>query len=197
MSRIVFERCVSCHRPEGTAFPLTTYQDAQKHAVAIKDAVLSRRMPPWGGVKGFGAFSNDESMTQEQISLVSDWVEGGMVKGNNPNALPPLPKFNPRPAGVTIPKDALRVTGPATVTHAVTIAALYPEHVPTSASSIQIVAALPNRDVVPLVWLYEFDDRYRHQFVFRKPIELPAGSVIQGVPRDVTIVLIPLARTTK
>jgi len=79
ISRIVYERCASCHREVGTAFPLMTYQDAQPRASAIKDAVLSRRMPPWGAVKGFGNFRNDQGLTQEQITLISDWVEGGMI----------------------------------------------------------------------------------------------------------------------
>ena len=60
-----------------------TYQDAQPRAVAIKDAVMARTMPPWGAVKGFGEFRNDQALTQEQIELISDWVEGGMTKGNN------------------------------------------------------------------------------------------------------------------
>ena len=54
ISRLIYDRCASCHRPEGTAFSLMTYQEAQPRAVAIKDAVLARQMPPWGAVKGFG-----------------------------------------------------------------------------------------------------------------------------------------------
>ena len=59
ISRIVYERCASCHREGGTSFSLMTYQEAQPHASAIKDSVLARRMPPWGAVKGFGDFRND------------------------------------------------------------------------------------------------------------------------------------------
>src|SRR4051812_28761112 len=73
MSRIVFDRCASCHREGGTSFSLMTYQDAQPRATAIKEAVLSRRMPPWGAVKGFGEFRNDSGLTQEQIELVAAW----------------------------------------------------------------------------------------------------------------------------
>src|SRR5678816_2807434 len=52
ISRLIYDRCASCHRPEGIAFSLMTYQEAQPHAVAIKDAVMARTMPPWGAVKG-------------------------------------------------------------------------------------------------------------------------------------------------
>src|SRR5258706_12780966 len=67
--RLVYDRCAQCHRPDGSAFSLLTYQDAQPRATAIKDAVLSRRMPPWGAVKGFGDFRNDTGLTQEQVEL--------------------------------------------------------------------------------------------------------------------------------
>src|SRR2546428_1977813 len=110
VSRIVYERCASCHRVGGTSFSLMTYQDAQPRASAIKDAVLSGRMPPWGAVKGFGHFRNDQGLTQEQIALISDWVEGGTTKGNNPNALPPPPKFD-KPPQLEIPKNAIVVSG--------------------------------------------------------------------------------------
>jgi mono/diheme cytochrome c family protein len=50
ISRIFFDRCASCHRPGGSSFSLMTYPDVQPRAVAIRDAVLSRRMPPWGAV---------------------------------------------------------------------------------------------------------------------------------------------------
>src|SRR6185436_19410930 len=114
VSRIVFERCASCHREGGTAFSMLSYQEVQPHASAIKDAVLSRRMPPWGAVKGFGAFRNDQGLTQEQIGIISDWVEGGITRGNNRNALPPAPKFE-APARFVVPADAVAITGTVTL----------------------------------------------------------------------------------
>ena len=54
---------------------------------AIKEEVLERRMPPWGAVKGFGQFQDDQGLTQEQIGLIADWVEGGAPEGDP--ALPP------------------------------------------------------------------------------------------------------------
>src|SRR5688572_7316428 len=77
ISRIVYDKCASCHRPGGPAFSLMTYGDAQPRGNEIKDAVLARRMPPWGAVKGFGDFKNDQGLMQEQIELVARWVDGG------------------------------------------------------------------------------------------------------------------------
>ena len=84
ISRIVYERCASCHREGGSSFSLMTFQEAQPYASAIKDSVLARRMPPWGAVKGFGNFRNDAGLTQEQIGLVADWVEGGITARQQP-----------------------------------------------------------------------------------------------------------------
>src|SRR5262245_22819009 len=50
-------------------------KDVQPRAAEVKAAVLSRRMPPWGAVKGFGEFRNDQGLTQEQIGLITDWIE--------------------------------------------------------------------------------------------------------------------------
>src|SRR5262245_48453489 len=115
VSRLVFSRCASCHREGGTSFPLMTYQDVQPHAVAIKEAVLSRRMPPWGAVKGFGSFRNDQGLTQEQIELLTRWVDDGAPRGNNPRQLPPAPRFD-EPEAVTLPKGTILVSGERVLT---------------------------------------------------------------------------------
>jgi len=189
ISRIVYERCASCHREGGTSFSLMTYQEAQPRAAAIKDAVLSRRMPPWGAVKGFGSFKDDQGLTQQEIELIADWVEGGATRGNNPKALPPVPTFEP-PVRFRLPKDALVVTDGLTLHQPLTVAGVYPQHVPQGAS-MQIVAVRPNGDVEPLIWLYEFKDSSRHPFLLRKPLDLPPQTVIRGVGPDAAIFLIP------
>jgi len=53
---ISHERCASCYHDGGQAFSLMTYAAARPWAVAIKQEVLERQMPPWGAVKGFGDF---------------------------------------------------------------------------------------------------------------------------------------------
>lgn len=187
VSRIVYERCASCHRPGGTAFSLMAYQEAQPRAAAIKEAVLSRRMPPWGAVKGFGDFRNDQGLTQEQIELITDWVEGDTPRGNNPNALPAPPKFDsssPR----ALPPRGVVVSGDVTIDRAITLDGLLPEKVPDGAS-MQIIARLPNGSIAPLLWLYEYRDSYRHPFLFRRPIELPPGTMIRGVQPGARLLL--------
>src|SRR5580704_14912216 len=90
ISRLVYKRCASCHA-EGSSVPLVTYEQSRPWAKDIKEEVLERRMPPWGAVKGFGDFKDDRGMTQEDIELISAWVEGGAPEGN-PKFLPDKPK---------------------------------------------------------------------------------------------------------
>src|SRR4030095_4565368 len=105
ISRIFFDRCASCHNEKGTAFSMMTYAEARPWAVAIKEEVLSRRMPPWGAVKGFGDFRNDQGWSQEQIELITSWVEGGVPEGNAKD-LPAKPKLT-RPETSTTRKNQL------------------------------------------------------------------------------------------
>jgi hypothetical protein len=46
VSRVVYKRCASCHRPEGKAFSLLTYEEARPWAASIQEQVLRRQMPP-------------------------------------------------------------------------------------------------------------------------------------------------------
>jgi hypothetical protein len=55
---------------------------------------------------------------------------------------------------------------------------------------VRITAALPDGTGEPLVWLHQYDQRYRHPFLFRTPLRLAAGTVIRGVPNDVVVGLL-------
>jgi len=192
ISRLFFDRCVTCHREGGTSFPLMTYQEAQPRAVAIKDAVLSRRMPPWGAVKGFGEFRNDQGLTQEQVEIVSSWVEGGAPRGNNRRMLPDEPtKFDPPPSAPgRLPSGTLVAAHELRLDHDVVLDGLLPEGV-RRADTMKITAVRPDGSVEPLVWLYEYDERFRHAFLFRKPMRLPQGTIIRGVRAPARVALLP------
>ena len=61
---ILDARCGACHSSRGSApIPFTTYEDVRPWARAIKEQVLSRRMPKWHAARGFGAFTDDPSLT--------------------------------------------------------------------------------------------------------------------------------------
>jgi hypothetical protein len=146
-------------------------------------------MPPWGAVKGFGDFRNDQALTAEQIELITDWIQEDTPKGNNPRMLPPPPKFPPAPA-TAVPPDAIPVTDALVLKSPIVVDGLLPQH---AADGTQIVAVRPDGRVVPLLWLYGYEDRYRHPFLLRKPLALEAGTIIRGVKAPANVLLLPAA----
>ena len=91
--RILQRNCLSCHHAGGLAFSLATYDEARPWAKAIKEEVLEKRMPPWSAVKGYGDFSNAPTLTQRDVDLIVNWVEGGAPKGDDKD-LPSEPLFS-------------------------------------------------------------------------------------------------------
>lgn len=78
---ILQRRCFSCHTPDNVAFPLTTYAEARPWAQAIREEILTRHMPPWVAVPGYGRFANDPGLTQGEWDLLVAWVDGGAPSG--------------------------------------------------------------------------------------------------------------------
>lgn len=91
---ILQRRCQSCHRPgEIGPMPLLTYAEARPWARAIRQAVLTGKMPPWFAARGEHAFGNDARLSQREIALIDEWSRAGAPQGN--------PKDAPAPPGFT------------------------------------------------------------------------------------------------
>jgi hypothetical protein len=199
VSRIVYRNCASCHHPGGSSFPLMTYQQARPWAEAIKQQVLERRMPPWNAVKGFGDFKDDRGLTQEDLEIVGEWVEGGAPEGN-PIYLPAAPDFNASdlsahsfgsqdPAGGRAGEKRLSVSGQKVLGHAVEALGLEPEIAPGT-GALQVVAAQPDGAVEPLIWVENFNSNCKRTYYFREPMFLPAGTRITLSPPQGRVSLI-------
>jgi hypothetical protein len=186
--RIIYSRCASCHRPSGSAFSLMKYEEGRPWAKAIQEEVLERRMPPWGAVKGFGDYRDDQALTPEQLELIAEWVDGGAPEGEEKD-LPPTPKFDAVPASDHYP-DAIAVSGDFKLKSELMLDGLVPQKVPEKAS-LQITAELPDGSVAPLLWLFPFKPAYAHPFLLRNPVQLPSGTIIRGVPPEATVLLLP------
>lgn len=91
--RILQRNCISCHHEGGAAMSLATYEEARPWAKAIKEEILEKRMPPWHAVKGYGEFLNQPALTQHEIDLIVNWVEGGAPKGDEKD-LPKTPLYS-------------------------------------------------------------------------------------------------------
>src|SRR5579863_10356348 len=72
---ILQQHCQSCHRPgEIAPMPLLTYGQARAWAGPIRGAICNKTMPPWFADPHYGRFSNDPSLTEEEIQTISNWV---------------------------------------------------------------------------------------------------------------------------
>ncbi|MEO7155982.1 MAG: cytochrome c [Vicinamibacterales bacterium] len=81
IAQIFQKKCFQCHTDGNVSVPLTTYREARPWAVAIKEEILEKRMPPWGAASGYGHFANDMSLTGREISLILSWADGGAPSG--------------------------------------------------------------------------------------------------------------------
>ncbi len=90
---VIFNNCVSCHRPgEVAPFSLLTFDDAKKRADQLAEVTQSKYMPPWKAEPGFGEFVGARHLTDEQIALFGQWIKAGTPEGD-PKDLPKMPKF--------------------------------------------------------------------------------------------------------
>lgn len=191
ISRLVYNRCERCHRAGGAAFSLATYAEVRPWAAAIKEEVLERRMPPWGAVKGFGEFKNDQGLTQEEIGLIAEWVEGGAPEGD-PKLLPKVQEFaGERPArlGPVIP-----VEGGLTLKAGITLAGIRPQKV-ADGESVVVTATRPDGSVEPLLWLYSYRAKFPHTYWYKAELRLEAATRIEVTPSGAaTMALLTKAR---
>jgi len=86
---ILQEHCQSCHHPNAIApMPFATYDQTRPWAYAIREQVLSKKMPPWFADPRFGRFSNDPSLTPDQIATLSSWADAKAPAGQRRDAPP-------------------------------------------------------------------------------------------------------------
>jgi hypothetical protein len=181
ISRIAYRSCIPCHHEGGPAFPLVRYDQARPWAKAIKEEELSRRMPPWNAVKGFGEFRDDAGLTQAQISTIADWVEGGAPEGN-PSYLPPAPRTAEPKDVLPAPGESLTVSGPLLMlTRPVVVAAIRAPKLPPG-GTVLIVAVRPDGVAEPLLWVRNFNPAADRIYWLLKPVRLAAGSRIEVTP---------------
>jgi hypothetical protein len=188
ISRLVYKRCASCHRDGGSSFSLLTYAEARPWAKAIKEETLERRMPPWGAVKGFGSFRDDQGLTQEDLELISAWVEGGAPEGD-PALLPKTPEFKTA-APVTKAGPEVLVEGTLTLKAPLQLAGIRPKSL-GAGKSVQVIAERPDGSIDPLIWIYNYNPAFAHSFFLKHALDLPTGTrIVCSPPGAGTLALI-------
>jgi hypothetical protein len=88
---ILQNHCQECHRPgEIAPFSLLNYEQTRPWAKAIKSDVLTQKMPPWFADPHYSHFSNDRSLSKQEIATITAWVDSGAKEGDAKDA--PKPK---------------------------------------------------------------------------------------------------------
>lgn len=109
---ILQQHCQACHRPgEIAPFPLVTYDQTHRWAGLIRDAVQQKKMPPWFADPRFGHFSNDPSLTPQEIETLSSWASAHTPAGDVHDA-PAPPHWT---VGWNIPQPDLVIEMPRPV----------------------------------------------------------------------------------
>lgn len=86
---ILQAHCQACHRSgEIAPMPLMTYQNTRRWSAAIRQAVESRKMPPWFADPQYGRFANDPSLSAAEIDTLARWADANSPAGNPADAPP-------------------------------------------------------------------------------------------------------------
>lgn len=88
---ILQRQCQECHRP-GEVAPMSflTYTETRPWAKAIKEAVLTRKMPPWFAEPGHRALANERRLTPEEIDTLVNWANNGATEGDTKDKPAPV-----------------------------------------------------------------------------------------------------------
>lgn len=88
---VLQKNCQSCHR-SGEAAPMafTSYKDTRPWAKAIKQAVVSKTMPPWFADPAHGKWANDRTMSIADSEVLSRWADTGAREGRKEDAPAPV-----------------------------------------------------------------------------------------------------------
>ena len=78
---ILQEHCQTWHRPgEVAPMSLLTFSDARPWARAIREAVLTKKMPPWFADPHYGSFYNDRTLSQGDVDTLVAWPTTDLPK---------------------------------------------------------------------------------------------------------------------
>lgn len=90
---IIYKNCSGCHRPGFSGpFPLLTYADCKLRGANIKFTTKARFMPPWPADATYQHYVGEKFLSDTDIALIAQWVDGGMLQGDVA-MVPPVPAF--------------------------------------------------------------------------------------------------------
>ncbi|MFZ1686215.1 MAG: hypothetical protein WAU70_02265 [Flavobacteriales bacterium] len=92
---IVYSHCTTCHHEGGAGhFSLMTYTDAYSKRGDMQLLTTARIMPPWPPDENYRSLAHERSLTQDEIDIISEWVNGNAPEGVPGNAPTPPEYLN-------------------------------------------------------------------------------------------------------
>jgi len=85
---LIQQKCVSCHSAGNIGpFAMSSHKKVKGWSEMIREVVLAQRMPPWHADPHFGKFSNDRSLTADEMSKLFAWIDLGCPRGEGEDPL--------------------------------------------------------------------------------------------------------------
>jgi hypothetical protein len=168
---------------------LVSYEDARPWAKAIREEVLTRRMPKWHAARGYGQFANDRSLTPFEIALFVAWVDGGAVRG--PTRMPVeassagAENRSPRVRRVRMRCESDRLPQGR-------LLAVRPRLDEGASAGISVVLPDGSREIV--AWIRGFEKKFEETYWLQDPVVLPAGARLDVEASGRCRVVVSLAR---
>lgn len=80
---ILQRNCMPCHFHDGPApFPLTSFDEVLPKAKMIAHVTTNRIMPPWPADPTYSHFANETYLSEDEITMISEWVANGVKPGD-------------------------------------------------------------------------------------------------------------------
>ena len=85
---MLIDNCVACHRTGGIGpWQMSSYDMIKGFAPMIREVVRTQRMPPWHADPHYQAFSNDRSLSKDEVKTLVHWIEAGAPRGSGGDPL--------------------------------------------------------------------------------------------------------------
>jgi hypothetical protein len=85
---ILMGKCIACHQAGGVApWAMDSYDRVKGWSAMMREVLMNRRMPPWHADPAIGNFSDDRSLSGQQMRTLVHWIDAGAPRGEGPDPL--------------------------------------------------------------------------------------------------------------
>ncbi|HVY90303.1 MAG TPA: hypothetical protein VG942_15645 [Hyphomonadaceae bacterium] len=94
---IIADKCVACHTQGGMGpFAMNSYEVVKGYAPMIREALRTKRMPPYHSDNHGSTWTDDMRLSDSQLKTVVNWIEAGSPRGDGADPLPTAAKPAPK-----------------------------------------------------------------------------------------------------